>query len=72
MFYILYIYSFSDSFLLQVITKYWAQSPILYSRSLLIFYFIYSSVRVNPNLLIYPSLYLTFPFDNRKFNFYVC
>ena len=28
--------------------------PVLYSKSLLIVYFIYSSVYVNPMLLIYP------------------
>ena len=37
------VYSFSDSFPLQVIAKYWVQFPVLYSRSLFI-YFIYSHV----------------------------
>ena len=39
-----YKYSFSDSFPLQFITRYWIWFPVLYSRSLLFIYFIYSSV----------------------------
>ena len=35
------ISSFSNCFPLQVITKYWAELPVLYSRSLLVIYFIY-------------------------------
>ena len=63
------IYSFSDSFQLWVITKYWVQFPVLHCRSLLIICFIYSSVYINPKLLIYPSP--PFPFGNHKFDFYV-
>ena len=45
---------------------------MLYSRSLLVIYFIYSSVvYVNPNLPIYPPP-PTFPPSNRKFVFYIC
>ena len=39
-----YIYSFSDSFPIEVITEYRAEFPVLYSRSLLGIYFIQSSV----------------------------
>ena len=40
----IYIYSFSGSFPLQFIKKYWVEFPVLYSRSWLVIYFIYSSV----------------------------
>ena len=49
-----HVYSFSDSFPLYIVTKYWVEFPVLYTRSLLIIYFINSSVSVNPTLLIYP------------------
>ena len=39
-----YIHSFLDSFPVYVITEYWVEFPVLHSRSLLIIYFIYSSV----------------------------
>ena len=39
-----YIYSFSGSFLIQVITEYWADFPVLYSRSLLVIYLIYRTM----------------------------
>ena len=39
-----YIHSFSDSFPIEVITEYWVEFPVLYSRSLLIICFIYSSI----------------------------
>ena len=35
---------FSSSFPIKVITKYWAEFPILYNRSLLVIYFKYKSV----------------------------
>ena len=38
------VYSFSNSFPISVITEYWAEFPVLYSRSLLVMYFIDSSV----------------------------
>ena len=38
-------------------------------RSLLFTYFLYSSVYVNPKLLIHPP---PLPFDNRKLVFYIC
>ena len=47
------IYSLSDSFPLYVITKYWVEFPVLFGRSLLVIYFMYGSVYVNPKLLIY-------------------
>ena len=39
-----YIHSFLDSFPIQVITEYWVEFPVLYSRSLIVIYFIYGSV----------------------------
>ena len=39
--YSLYIYSFSDVFPLQVITRYWILFPVLYTKTLLFIYFIY-------------------------------
>ena len=39
-----YICSFPDSFSFQVITRYWVYFSVLYNRSLLVSYFIYSSV----------------------------
>ena len=39
-----YIHSFLDSFPIQVITEYWVEFPMLYSSSLLVICFIYSSV----------------------------
>ena len=39
-----HLYSFLDSFPMWVITEYWEEFPVLYSRSLLVVYFIYSSV----------------------------
>ena len=50
-----YIHSFSDSFLIKVTTEYWVEFFVLYSESLLIIYLIYSSMYVNPKLLIHPS-----------------
>ena len=38
-----YILSFLDSFPIEVITEYWVEFPVLYSRLLLVTYFIYSS-----------------------------
>ena len=38
------IYSFLDSFPLQVITRNWVEFPVLFSRSLLVISFIYSSI----------------------------
>ena len=42
--YYICICSFSDSFPLEGITKYWVQFPVLYSRSLLVICFIYGNV----------------------------
>ena len=52
----IYIYNFSDSFPLQVITKYWTEFPVLYSRFLLDIYFINSSVWDWPNSVEAPGL----------------
>ena len=38
------VYSFLDSFLLEIITRYCIQFPVLHGRSLLFIYFIYSRV----------------------------
>jgi len=59
----LYIY-FLDSFLLKVITIYWVESPALYSRSLLVTYFIliYRTVHMSISLvqlLIHVQLFAT-------------
>ena len=43
-----YIYSLSDSFPIQVIKEHWVEISVLYSRSLLIIYFIYCSVYPSP------------------------
>ena len=48
-----YIHSFLDSFPIQAITEYWVEFPVLYSRSLIVIYFIYTSVYINPNLPTY-------------------
>ena len=40
----LYIYFFSNSCPLWVITQYWVEFPVLYSRSLLVIHFTYNSV----------------------------
>ena len=39
----IYIYSFSNSFPIQVIEEYWAEFPVLYSRFLFIIYFNYNN-----------------------------
>ena len=39
-----YIPSFLDSIPVEVTTEYWVEFPVLYSRSLLVIYFTYSSV----------------------------
>ena len=41
---VIHIFILFQSFLLQVITEYWVEFPVLYSRSLLVTYLIYSSV----------------------------
>ena len=66
----IYIYSFSDSFPLEVITKYWGQFPVLCSRSLLVIYFIYSSV-AKPHVLkttyfVNKNFLLTFKNANQR------
>ena len=50
-----WIYSFSDSFPLWFITKYWIWFPVLFSRSLLPVLYIVMCIYVNPKLRIYPS-----------------
>ena len=64
-----FTYSFSDSFPIKFIIEYWVEFPMLYSRILLIIYFMcICCVYVNPNFLIYPSP-PHFPFGNHKFVF---
>ena len=41
-----YMYPFSDSFPIEVITEYWVEFPVLYNRSLLIIYFMYNQFGV--------------------------
>ena len=63
-----YIHSFLDSFPIQVITEYWVEFPVLYSRSLLVVYFIYSSgymsIPISQFIPVPPS-----PLGNHKFVF---
>ena len=40
----IYMYPFSNSFPVLVITVYWAELPVLYSRALLVIYFKYESM----------------------------
>ena len=64
-----YIHSFSDSFLIKIIIEYWVEFLVLYIRSLLVIYFIYSSVCLLTKLLNYPSP-LPFPVGNHEFLFW--
>ena len=43
----IYLHSFLDSFPIKAITEYWVEFPVLYSMSLLVIYFIYSSVYIS-------------------------
>ena len=52
-----YIHCFLDSIPIHVITEYWVEFPVLYSRFLLVIYFIYSSVYVSIPL----SQFIPFP-----------
>ena len=63
-----YIHSFLDSFPIYIITVYWVEFSVLYSRPLLVNCFIYNSY-VNPNFPTYSSPVL--PPDNHTFVFYV-
>ena len=56
-----YIQSFLDSFPMQVITEYWVEFPVLYSKPLFVISFIYSGVYVSipiSNLSLPPPLTL--------------
>ena len=64
------LYILSDSFLLQVIIGCWVQFPALFSKFLLVIYFMYGNVYLQIPYSL--SLHTTFPFDNLKFVFYVC
>ena len=68
----IYIYPlfFKGFFPIEIITEHSVESPMLYSRSLLVFYFIYISVSVDPNLPICPSPN-SFPPGNSKLVFYI-
>ena len=59
-----------DSIPIQVSTKHRIEFPVLYSRFLLIIFYIQYCVYVNPKLLIYSCA--RFPFGNHKFVFYIC
>ena len=63
-------HSFLDSFPIYVIAEYWVEFPVLYSRSLLVIYFIYSSVYMSIPIsqFIPPPL----PPSNDEFVFYIC
>ena len=64
-----YIHSFLDSFPIKVIIEYWVEFPVVYSRFILVTYFIYSSVYMSiPITQFIPP----FPSDNHKFVFYIC
>ena len=57
----LYIYIcplFLDSFPIYAIREYWVEFPVLYSRSLLVTYFIYSSVYMLKDFLRQNYLYI--------------
>ena len=54
------IHSFLYSFPTEVTTEHWVEFPVLYSRSLLVIYFIYSSVYIqrrqwHPTLVLLPE-----------------
>ena len=67
----LYFFFFSDSFPIQIITEYWVEFPVLYSRWPLASHSIYHSVHIpSPNPQSIPSL-LLISFGNRGF-FKVC
>ena len=66
-----YTHSFLDSIPIQVITEYWVDFPVLYSRFLLVIYFVYS--RVSMSVPISQFIPRTpFLLGNRKFVFYIC
>ena len=56
----IYMYAFLDSFPIYIFTEYCVESPVLCSRSLLVIYFIYSSVYM---LIQPPNLFLPLPFS---------
>ena len=61
-------YPFSNSFLIYVITEYWAEFLVLYKNSLLVIYFKYSSVYMSvPNCQSIPLALVII-----KFLLYVC
>ena len=54
-----YIHSFLDSFPIYAITEYWVEFPVLYSRCLLVIYFIYSSGYISiPNSQFIPPQFI--------------
>ena len=60
-----YMHFFKDSIPIEAITDYWVGFPVLYSRSLLVIYFIHSSISMSVSIYPSPS-----PCDNCKFVFY--
>ena len=67
----IYIHSFSDSFLILVITEYWVEFAVLCSRSLLVISLIYSSVCMLVPISWHPSP-RHFPFGKGKLVFNIC
>ena len=56
-----YIHSFLDSFPTWAITKFWEEFPVLYFRSLLVNYFIYSGVYISIPISRYIAPSTPFP-----------
>ena len=63
-----YIHSFLDSFPIQTIKEFSVEFPVLYSRFLLVTYFVYSSEYKSIFQFLSPPLNS----DNNKFVFYIC
>ena len=62
---------FLDPFSIYAIREYWVEFPVLYRGSLLVIYFIYSSMYILIPNSIYPSS-PPFPLGNHNFVFLVC
>jgi len=62
-----YSHSFLDSFPIQTITEFSVEFPVLYSRSLLVIYFVFGSEYKSVFQFISPPLNS----DNNKFVFYI-
>ena len=62
-------YKLNKLFSIWVITEYWAEFPVLYSRSLLTIYFKYSSVCTSVQNSQFITIHPPLLFGNRKFVF---